>query len=780
MKKFIFFILLFSVVMVGESYSQSKEIEKMIYRGERLFRIRNYSDALKEFLAAIEAGDNSPLTHYYAGECYLNMPNVDDQVKAAPYLEYAATNKDNSIPDRIYFNLGQVYHKDLEVAKAIESYKKYISLLDKRDPKVKEAEEQIRICDNAMVILSSPKSNIIIKNLGPEINSPDTEYNPVVSADESTLAFTRLSKNTNKTGPQGDYIEEVFTSYKKGKDSKWSIPEKLNLETQFNIGTAGISPDGQNMLLYIGGINNSGDLYSIQRTKTGWSTPVTIGNAVNSNYLESTASITPDGQKMYFASNRPGGYGGMDIYVVEKNEKGQWGIPRNLGPAINSKYDEDAPFIHPDQKTLFFTSNGHNTMGGKDIFKSRLVNGKWSEPENMGFPINTTANDNYFTLTADGGKGYFSSDRAGGYGGQDIYTFDMPAEEANIPLTMVKGRILAGETLSPVPTEIKVIDKETSQKVQYVYNPNRETGNYLIIFPPGKNYDMIIESEGYMAYTINVNIPDQTYFYELYQEIALKPIKHFDVIVGQEVSVKNVFFDTGKEVVMSVRKANEAMLIQNDSLDLYEMMDAIIKATDSVALNYLLDLMYNANPIDSVDFDKYDQEMEAAKRVYYYDESDTSKLEVHEVDGELIYALPTLYVTEENAKRLSNKEEEEPKIAYDPKLLEPVYRIYFDAGQSLLKDIYYPQLDQLLEILNKHQALGIEISGYASAEGDAEYNRKLSNQRAIEVLNYFNHKGIVRRRIKAVGQGVAQNNEAAKEENRRVEIRLFDLNNSSM
>src|SRR5690606_7659026 len=139
---------------------------------------------------------------------------------------------------------------------------------------------------------------------------------------------------------------------------------------------------------------------------------------------------------------------------------------------------------------------------------------------------------------------------------------------------------------------------ETSQKVQYVYNPNRETGNYLIIFPPGKNYDMIIESEGYMAYTINVNIPNQTYFYELYQEIALKPIKHFDVIVGQEVSVKNVFFDTGKEVVMSVRKANEAMLIQNDSLDLYEMMDAIIKATDSVALNYLLDLMYNANPID--------------------------------------------------------------------------------------------------------------------------------------------------------------------------------------
>lgn len=777
MKKSFFLILFFSVLVFGDLFSQSKEIEKFLYRGDKLFRIRNYNEALKEFLSAVDAGDTSPLTQYYIGECYLNMPNVDDQVKALPYFEFAAKNVDNSVPARLYFDLGQVYHKDLDVAKAITAYKNYLKQLDPRDPKVKEAEEQIRICNNAMLILSTPKSNIIIKNLGPEINTPETEYNPVVAADESTMAFTRLRRNDIKTGPGGDLVEEVFTTYKKDKASQWPIPEKLQLETQFNVGTAGISPDGQNMLLFIGGINNTGNLYSIQKTKTGWTTPATLGNSINSNHLESTASITPDGQTMYFASNRPGGYGGMDLYKIEKNAKGEWGIPRNLGPKVNTRNDEDAPFIHPDQKTLFFTSNGHNSMGGKDIFKSRLINNNWEEPENMGFPINTPANDNYFTLTADGSKGYFSSDRAGGFGSQDIYTFDMPEEDANIPLTMVKGRILAGEELIPVPTEIKVIDKETSKKVQYVYNPNRETGNYLIIFPPGKDYDMIIESEGYMAYTININIPNQTYYYELYQEINLKPIKHFDVVVGQEVAVKNVFFDTGKEVVMSVRKANEAMLIQNDSLDLFEMMDAIIGASDSVALNYLLDLMYNSNPIDSVDFNKYETEMEAAKRVYYYDESDTSRLEVHEVDGELIYSLPTLFVAEENAKRLKK---EEKKIAYDKKLLEPVYKIYFDAGRSELKESYHPELNKLLDVLNKYEDLGIEISGYASSEGDAEYNRTLSNQRAIEVLNYFNFKGIVRRRIKAVGQGVAQNGGANKEESRRVEIRLFDLSNHAM
>ncbi len=773
MKNRIFLVLIFSVFIFSEVISQSKDYEKVLYKAERLFKIKNYDDALSGYLEAIKLGDTSPLTHYNTGVCYLNMLNTDDQIKAKPYFEYALKNKDNTVPNQIYFDLGQIYHKDLEVTRALDVFKKYKKLLNEKDPKIKDVDEKIRICDNALILLSNPRNNIIIRNLGPEINTPEIEYNPVISADESVMAFTRLSKSNNKTGSGSALAEEIFITNKTNTERNWRTPKKLHIETKYNVGTAGISPDGEQMIIFIGGLNNSGSLYTIQKTMTGWSNPVTLGPQINSGYLESTASITPDGKTIYFASNRPGGFGGMDIYKVEKDQNGNWGHPKNLGATINTKYDEDAPFIHPDQMTLFFTSSGHNTMGGKDIFKTRIIHDKWEEPENMGFPINTPANDNYFTLTADGSKGYFSSDRAGGQGGQDIYVFDMPEEDANIPLTLIKGRILAGEELSPVPTEIKVVDNVTNKKVPYVYNPNKETGNYLIIFPPGKDYDIIIESEGYMPYTININIPNQTYFYELYQEIHLKAIKHFDVVVGQEVTVKNVFFDTGKEVVMSVRKANDAMLVQNDSLDLFELMNDIISSSDSTALDYLLDLMYTANPIDSVDFSKLDKDIQAARRIYYYDESDTSKLEVRNVEGELIYSLPTLYVAQENEKRLK----QEAKVAsYDKKILNPVYKIYFDADQSQLKETYKKQLNDLLRLLDQHEELGIEISGYASFEGDPEYNRNLSNKRAIEVLNYFNHKGVVRRRIKAVGYGAASNSKVDKEESRRVEIRLVDIN----
>jgi outer membrane protein OmpA-like peptidoglycan-associated protein len=767
MKIRILLVLIFSVFIFSDIFSQSKEVEKILYRAERLLRIKNYREALNEYLAAIKLGDASPSTYYNTGVCYLNMPNTDDQIKAKAYFEQALKKKDNSVSDQIYYELGQVYHKDLEVSRALEMFRKYKSFLNPRDPRLRDVEEQIRICDNASILLSNPRNNIIIRNLGEQINTPAIEYNPVVSADESVLAFTRLSRSGNSSS------EEIFITHKKSFEKEWPVPSQIHIETKQNVGTAGISPDGESMLIFIGGMNNTGNLYSIQRTLNGWSNPVTLGSQINSAHLESTASITPDGKTIYFASNRPGGYGGMDIYKIEKDERGNWGHPKNLGPTINTKYDEDAPFIHPDQRTLFFTSNGHNTMGGQDIFRTRLENGVWGQPENMGFPINTPSNDSYFTLTADGRKGYFSSDRAGGYGGHDIYTFDMPEEDANIPLTMIKGRILAGEDLEPVPTEILVVDNDTNRKVPYVYNPSRETGNYLIIFPPGKNYDIIIESEGYMAYTINTNIPDQSYFYELYQEINLRPIKHFDVMVGQEVTVKNVFFDTGKKVDMSVRMANEAMLVRSDSLDLFELMDAIISATDSTALEYLLDLMYTINPVDSIDFDKYTRGIEAAKRVYYYDESDTSRLEVREVEGQYIYSLPTLYVTDENKVGISDQTAE---ILYSKQLLVPVYKIYFDVNQSSLKKTYFPQLNELLDILNRHEDLGIEISGYASYEGDADHNRKLSNQRAIEVLNYFNHKGIVRRRIKAIGHGAAKN-DFSREESRKVEIRLVDLNN---
>jgi len=466
----------------------------------------------------------------------------------------------------------------------------------------------------------------------------------------------------------------------------------------------------------------------------------------------------------------------MDIYRAEKDKNGQWANIKNLGPIINTKDNEDAPFIHPDGKTLFFTSDGHNTMGGKDIFKSVYLGTKWTEPENMSYPINTPANDNYFTLTADAKRGFFSSDRKGSLGGQDIYALDLPEEELNIPLTLVKGRILAGDPPVPVPTSILVVDKSSGEKIDFVYNPNRETGNYLIILPPGKNYDMIIESEGYMPYTLNINIPNQTYFYELYQQIELRPISQFDVVVGQEVIVRNAFYDTkADELGVTPRVASDAMLVQKDSLDLYDLMDQIIAAEDTTAFEYMLDLMYTLNPIENISFEE-SEEIESAGRVYYYDESTEDKLEKREIEGRVIFSLPTLKVTEEHKKRKEGKIDAPPPPTFDVSLLKKTYTFYFDADQSKLNENYHADLDGILTLLKTHDDLGVEISGYASKDGDEEYNRQLSNQRAIEVLNYLNYRGIVRRRIVAKGFGATGSSTANKEESRRVEVRLINLN----
>ncbi len=747
---------------------------KKLDKADKLYRVRNYAEALPLYIDVAKSGDSDTDVNYKITTCYLSFEDIDKQVKAIPYLEKALKVKNGNLPKKALFELAKLYHKNSQMQEALATLDKYQKIVDSYDKKTMKLIKKERVIFKNALFALADKKNVDIKSFTNGINSEYTEYNPVVSTDQSVMAYTSLKPNTDKFSTSSQkYVEEIMVSYR-NIGGKWSVPQQIPVNSKYNVGTAGISPDGENMLIFVGSTNNTGSIFKIKREGTDkWSQPIALEKGINSDYLESTASISPDGKTMYFASNRPGGYGGMDIYVAKKTGKGQWGRPVNMGPIINTSSDEDAPFIHPDGKTLFFTSDGPNSIGGNDIFKSVYYGKQWQEPENMGYPINTTANDNYFTLTADGSVGYFSSDRIGGQGGQDIYYINMPESERNIPLTLIKGRILGGESLEPIPTKIKVINKKTQQKVDYVYNPNEKSGNYLIIFPPGENYDMVIESEGYLPYTININVPNQDNFYELYQKIILKPIKQFGVIVGQEVEVKNAFFDTNEGDKTEPKKVNEAMLVNNDSIDLYDIMDGIISSSDTTAFEYLLDLMYTVNPLDAVDFDESNEKIESASRIYYYDESDKEKLEAKQVAGKTIYSLPTMYVTELADQQKNGKKTKLPKLEESVLSLKSV--VYFDVDKSDLKENYVDKLAKMLNTLNEYERLGIEISGYASLDGDEEYNRKLSDKRAISVLDYFNKKGIVRRRIVAKGFGATENNDLTKEESRRVEVRLVDL-----
>jgi outer membrane protein OmpA-like peptidoglycan-associated protein len=748
---------------------------KALAEADRLFGVKSYDAALVKYLEAIQAGEKNPMVHYKVGVCYQKSPELSEQIKAIPYYEFALENA-QGLPNILYYDLGEIYLKDEKLEKAIESFSKFREISNKADKKAMAmADDAIRTCHNAQALMSVPR-NFKVNYFNSMVNTKYTEYNPVVSADESIMAYTALRPNTGKTRTGDKFIEEVYISY--NTNGSWSEPKLVPIAHDYNVGTAGISADGQKMLIFMGGATDPGGVYQISKQGDGWSKPSLLTPTINTpKFLESTASITPDGKTVYFASDRLGGQGGLDIYKTTLQANNTWTAPVNLGPEINTKANEDAPFIHPDQKTLFFTSDGHNSMGGRDIFMTKLVGTRWTSPENMGYPVNTTANDNYFTLIADGTRAYFSSDRKGGQGGQDIYFLDLPAESANIPLTMIKGKILNAETLKPIPTKIYLIDNETDKKLDFVYNPDPETGAYLIILPPAKNYDMIIESDGFLPYTLNINVPNQTYFYELYQMIYLKTIKQFDVVVGQEVQVKNAFYDTDQDVKADLRKTHEAKLVQGGNVDVYDMMLDLMAADDKEGISYLTDLIQLKDPIEEVNFDETkNSNIEVASRTYYYDESDESKFEQKQVDGKTIFSLPTFMVKDEVQKQ---KTQGQKKSTFDKLALTKFVKIYFDAGKSDLKPQYGTQLDVILAELAKYPDLGVEISGFASAEGSEDMNRELSNKRAIAVLDYFNHKGVVRRRIVAKGYGASKDVATSKEEGRRVEVRVVDLNEVS-
>ncbi len=764
--------IIFALALLVPSliYGQQDGVNKLVSRADKYFKIKNYSEALTSYLEATKAGATGVEINYAIAKCYTEQDDINERIKSIPYFE--KTKGIDPIPKNLHLDMGERYHEDGRVKEAIMAFEQHKKTIDPRDKaSIRGINRNIEISKNAMKMLTQAR-DFEVKLIGGQINTENTEYNPVVSADESVIAYTALRPNTGKTRTGEKLIEEIYVVY--NETGVLTIPQRVEIRSNYNTGTAGMSSDGQQMMIFIGGANGTGNLYTIDKEGSGWTAPITMGTPINNlKYLESTASITPDGKVMYFASNRKGGYGGLDIYRSDKGEDGKWGTPKNLGAKVNSKYDEDAPFIHPDQRLLFFTSDGHNTIGGRDIFKTQLVNGSWIKPMNMGYPINTTANDNYFTLTADGRNGYFSSDRKGGVGGQDIYTLAMPEDAGTIPLTMLKGKILDASTGKALPTKIYMIDNETNQKLDFVYHPDPETGSYLIIVPPNKNYDMIIESEGFLPYTLNIDIPNQTYFYELYQQIYLKTIKQFDVIVGQQVEIRNAFYDTHEDRVVDQKKNYEAGLVRNDSIDAYDLMNDLIAGGDQAGIDYLLELIEHTNPIGGIDFGKIESDkLQTAKRIYYYDESDESKFEKKIIDGETIFSLPTMYVTEE-AKRQKNQSQNQPAV--DPSVFTKVVKVYFSAGKSDLNPKYSASLNQVLNTLKSNEGLGVEISGFASSEGEEDENIKLSNDRAKNVLAFLNTQGIVRRRIIARGYGETKGDTASSEEDRRVEVKIVAL-----
>ncbi|MCI5054794.1 MAG: hypothetical protein MRY83_01730, partial [Flavobacteriales bacterium] len=517
---------------------------KLIRKADSYFYHQDYDEAVKIYNWL---KDNLPEYHdyyeYKAALCY-EYSNTSTDVSLDYLLEVDSSLANSEVANMYYYHLGHAYHINGRYKEAISSFEKARdSELSVEDDFLREeCEYHIKAAKNAIEITANRDNTIKIIDLTDKVNSQYSEYKPVISADGNTLIFTsdRSETTGGKKDVDGKFFEDIYIS-EKDEYGYWQksrgISKKIN--TDDHEACVGLSPDGRRLLIYLGW-KGGGGIYQSFLEGDDWSDPfpIDVHHTINSRkYWENSASISADERFLYFSSDRKGSLGGLDIYVAEKLPTGEWGEPKSLGNKVNSKYDEDAPFIHPDGKTLYFASKGHNTMGGFDIYKSTLVNGQWSDPVNMGSPINSEFDDLHFVLTADGKKGFFSSFRAGGKGKADLYKVIL--EEDVSALTLISG-VVKTETGDKPQVSIMVKDKINGKQQKYVYSPNRETGKYLMILPPGQSYEMLVSAEGYDPAVVDVDVPKLSEYKELYQEIILHKPRPGDAS-AKNVTVINSF-----------------------------------------------------------------------------------------------------------------------------------------------------------------------------------------------------------------------------------------------
>lgn len=373
------------------------------------------------------------------------------------------------------------------------------------------------------------------KNMGAGINSPLDEYFPGVTADAKTLIYTRLKSNRTE-----DFYISTRDANKVWQASR-NMGEPINSEQ--NEGTISLSSDGQ--YVFFTGCNwpegeGSCDLYFSALDGLEWKEPRNLGFPVNSRAWESQPSLSFDGKTLYFSSARPGGMGGMDIWMSVYN-KGRWGAPQNLGPEINTPGNEESPFIAKDDATLYFTSDFHPGMGGVDIFYTRKgSNGRWEKPANIGYPINTNKDERCMAIGANGIDAYIASERPEGYGGLDLYEFELHQTARPIKTGYVQGNVFDAKSLKKLKAKIELIDLATGKTIIESVS-NKVTGEFLFCLQGNKDYALNVSADGYLFYSGNFALKNQTATEPLKLDVPLNPI-----IVGEKVVLNNVFFEVDK------------------------------------------------------------------------------------------------------------------------------------------------------------------------------------------------------------------------------------------
>lgn len=516
-----------------------KEAIKNVQMGDANYFKLFYAKALENYMAAQHFNPNNAELNAKIGHCHLKS---SDRSLALTYLQ-KAYKLDNKLDGYFIYLLGYAYHLNNEFDEAMKYYKIAKTNGSKIEPSLSSmVDKKIAECTSGKKLIKLP-INVKIEGLDAAINTENEEYVPVITADESEIFFTSRRPITvgGGTDPNiGDFYEDIY--YSKKEKGTWTNAINLGapVNSEFHDATVGLSLDGQKLFLYRDNKKGDGNIYVSEKKGDKWSDPVELPEPIKSKYQETSACYSFDGNTIYFVSDRPDGKGGKDIYKATKDDKGIWGNTENLGITINTNEDEDAVFLHPDGKTLYFSSQGHGSMGGYDVYKSVYEKGKWSKPQNLGFPVNTADDDVCFVITASGDYGYYTSIKAEGKGKRDIYKVTF-LDELNKPkLTLLKGAITDKKTGQPIQATIEIYDNDNNKLIG-VFESNSTTGKYMVSLPAGVNYGISVKSPGYLFYSENFVIDKDAAFKEVVKDIGLDKLE-----VGKKVVLKNIFYDYNK------------------------------------------------------------------------------------------------------------------------------------------------------------------------------------------------------------------------------------------
>ncbi len=792
---------------------------------------RYYERSLKFLLEANAFNPNNADLNFQIGTVY-NALNLKGE--AAEYFKKAA------LLNPKFRKEGQLltaenYHLDMQWDKAISEYRDYIEILNQEsvtakkakkaeiDAEIAQVNQRIAQCGNGK-ILTKDTVDIILINLGKGVNSKYPDYSPIISADEKNLYFT--SRRPNTTGgeiPPGDvyYYEDIYHSTKEA-DGRWSAAKQVKgfINTKDHEGTVALSPDGKKMIIYR--FKNNGDLFESKLLEDGsWSLPKSL-DKINSKYRETHASYSPDGKSLYFTSNNPDlGAKGLDIFKINYDEAtGNWGTPERLPETVNTDFDEDGVFVDAEGKMLYFSSKGHNSIGGYDIFKSELVNGVPSQAVNMGYPINNPADDVFFVVMPGGKRAYFDSGRKGGFGEKDIYTMLFLSD---LKLELV-GTIFDKETNGKISNASIEIVKD-NKKVDLTYP---SAGDYTGTVKATQRYKATVKADGYADlveyFTAEMVHPDsftiRKDFYMTPQKFLLVRGKVYDELTDEVIPANIEFAAVLGEEKITTKSGADGYREKLDRLGVYKAKvtaQGYQSYEDIVSLNeagvegnelekdfYLLkngakgivrDIAVSGNIIE-----KATRKAQNGK-ITIRDEKNKVVAVVNSTVGQgykVNLKTNTVYsfnidaegfddIAERVVLKASKNSNEVKKNFYVEKTTENILAIksiYFYFDKFNIRQDALADLNNVVKVMNQYPEAKVDISGHTDSRGSYEYNLTLSLNRAKAAYNWLIANGVSKDRITfsnySFSKPAAPNenpdgtdNPEGRQKNRRVEFKVY-------